>query len=61
MTEEQKISYEMSGFLTIPGALAGEELEGVREAADKAEALWRDGFVAARRAVAGFRPDSGSD
>jgi hypothetical protein len=42
MTDEQRILFETNGFLTIPQALSPEELTGVRTAADKAEALWRE-------------------
>lgn len=41
MTEEQRILFETNGFLVVRGALAGEELAGVQEAAARAEATWR--------------------
>jgi Phytanoyl-CoA dioxygenase (PhyH) len=41
MTPTQRIQYESNGFLTIEGALSEQELTTVREAAARAEALWR--------------------
>lgn len=41
MTDEQRFFYETNGYLVIPEALSPEELERVRSAADRAEALWR--------------------
>jgi hypothetical protein len=41
MTVAQRVSYETNGFLVIPNALTPEELAATREAADRAEALWR--------------------
>lgn len=41
MTDAQRISFESNGFLVIPDALSPEELERVRDAADRAEATWR--------------------
>ncbi|MDX1935453.1 MAG: phytanoyl-CoA dioxygenase family protein [Capsulimonadales bacterium] len=41
LTDEQRILFETNGFLTIRQALSPEELAAVREAADRAEALWR--------------------
>ncbi|GAB4454912.1 MAG: hypothetical protein OHK0029_10180 [Armatimonadaceae bacterium] len=41
MTEEQRILFETNGFLVVRQALSPDELAGVREAADNAEALWR--------------------
>lgn len=41
MTEEQRNQFETNGFLTVPGALSPAELADVRDAADKAEAVWR--------------------
>ena len=41
MTAEQRLFYEANGYLVIPNALSPEELTTVREAADRAEALWR--------------------
>jgi phytanoyl-CoA hydroxylase len=41
MTDEQRISYETNGYLVIPGALSSTELAAVREAAARAEAIWR--------------------
>lgn len=41
MTETQKVHWEANGFLTIPDALQGDELQNVQEAADEVEARWR--------------------
>lgn len=41
MTDEQRILLETNGFLVVRGALSPAELVGVRDAANKAEALWR--------------------
>src|SRR3954452_24950952 len=41
MTDRQRIEFEANGFLTIPGALSADELAGVRQAANDAEARWR--------------------
>ncbi len=41
MTDEQRILFEANGFLTIPNAVVGAELERVQRAAESAEALWR--------------------
>ena len=41
MTDAQRILFETNGFLRVPGALSGAELDGVRAAADAAEARWR--------------------
>lgn len=41
LTEEQRLFFETNGYLVIPNALSPEELQRVREAADRAEALWR--------------------
>jgi len=41
MTDAQRLSFETNGYLVIPGALAPEELARVREAANRAEAVWR--------------------
>jgi hypothetical protein len=41
MNHEQRTRFETNGFLVIPGALSPDELSGVREAADAAEARWR--------------------
>lgn len=41
MTDEQRLSYEANGFLVMPNALSPDELQTVRAAADRAEALWR--------------------
>ncbi len=40
MTDEQKITFEAQGFLTIPNALSSEELRNVREAAERAYRKW---------------------
>lgn len=42
MTEQQRLSYEANGFLVIPDALSPEALATVREAALRAEAVWRN-------------------
>jgi ectoine hydroxylase-related dioxygenase (phytanoyl-CoA dioxygenase family) len=41
LTDELRITFEANGFLVLRQALTQEELAGVREAADKAEAEWR--------------------
>ncbi len=41
MTDMQRLSYETNGFLVLPEALSAVELKAVREAADRAEAVWR--------------------
>lgn len=41
MTDEQRLFYETNGYVVIPEALAPDELARVRDAADRAEALWR--------------------
>ncbi|MBC7528085.1 MAG: phytanoyl-CoA dioxygenase family protein [Chthonomonadaceae bacterium] len=41
MTDEQRLFFEANGYLVIPNALSPEELETVREVADRAEAVWR--------------------
>lgn len=42
MDQTQRLAYEANGFLTLPQALSGAELDTVRAAADRAEARWRD-------------------
>lgn len=41
LTDVQRILFESQGFLTIPNALAADELEEVRAAAGRAEQKWR--------------------
>ncbi|HRK23091.1 MAG TPA: phytanoyl-CoA dioxygenase family protein [Fimbriimonadaceae bacterium] len=41
LSDAQRILFESQGFLTIPNALAAEELEEVRAAAGRAEQKWR--------------------
>lgn len=41
MTDEQRLFYETNGYLVIPNALQGDELDRVLAAADRAEAVWR--------------------
>lgn len=41
LSEVQRLFYEANGYLVIPEALAPEELQTVRAAADRAEARWR--------------------
>lgn len=41
LTDAQRLFYEANGYLVIPQALAPEELNIVRAAADRAEARWR--------------------
>lgn len=41
MTDQQRLFFETNGYLVIPGALSPEELARVREAAGRAERLWR--------------------
>ena len=41
LSESQRLFYEANGYLVIPKALAPEELQAVRAAADRAEARWR--------------------
>jgi ectoine hydroxylase-related dioxygenase (phytanoyl-CoA dioxygenase family) len=42
LTDEQRIAFEADGFLVIPDALSGSELERVRSAAARAEQRWRE-------------------
>ncbi|MFZ4508136.1 MAG: phytanoyl-CoA dioxygenase family protein [Fimbriimonas sp.] len=42
LTDEQRVLFESNGFLILPDALSPEELEKVRQAADRAEAAWRE-------------------
>jgi ectoine hydroxylase-related dioxygenase (phytanoyl-CoA dioxygenase family) len=41
LTDEQQITFEANGFLVVRQALGPEELAGVQDAAEKAEATWR--------------------
>jgi ectoine hydroxylase-related dioxygenase (phytanoyl-CoA dioxygenase family) len=41
MTDEQKLFFEANGYLVFPNALTPDHLKRVREAADRAEAVWR--------------------
>jgi len=41
MTEAQRLFYEANGYLVLPQTLAGAELTAIRDAADRAEAVWR--------------------
>ena len=41
MTDAQRLFFEANGYLVIPNALDAEELATVRNAADRAEAVWR--------------------
>jgi phytanoyl-CoA hydroxylase len=41
LTDAQRLSFETNGFLVIPDALSTAELERVRAAAARAEAVWR--------------------
>jgi hypothetical protein len=41
LTDAQRLFFETNGYLVLPGALAPDELARVREAADRAEAVWR--------------------
>jgi phytanoyl-CoA hydroxylase len=41
MTDEQRLFFETNGYLVIPNALDTDELARVRDAAERAEAIWR--------------------
>jgi phytanoyl-CoA hydroxylase len=41
ISEEQRLFVESNGYLVVEGALSPDELEGLRSAADRAEAAWR--------------------
>lgn len=41
LTDEQRLFAETNGYLVVPNALTSDELEDLREAADRAEAKWR--------------------
>src|SRR5689334_8811914 len=41
MNDEQRLFFEANGYLVIPNALSPDELGQVREAAERAEAVWR--------------------
>jgi ectoine hydroxylase-related dioxygenase (phytanoyl-CoA dioxygenase family) len=41
ISEEQRLFAETNGYLVVEGALSPDELEGLRSAADRAEAAWR--------------------
>lgn len=41
LSDEQRLFFETHGYLMVPGALAPDELERVRRAADEAEDRWR--------------------
>ncbi len=41
MDADQRLFFETNGYLRLPGALTGTELDRVRTAADRAETAWR--------------------
>jgi phytanoyl-CoA hydroxylase len=41
LTEEQQLFAEANGYLVVPNALTEAELARIRDAADRAEAMWR--------------------
>ena len=41
MTDQQRITFETNGFLTIENALSADELARIRTAADRVEQTWR--------------------
>src|SRR5262245_998050 len=41
LTDEQRLFAETNGYVVVPNALSAEELETLREAADRAESRWR--------------------
>ena len=42
MSDAQRLFLETNGYLVITNALSPDELARVRDAADRAEAVWRD-------------------
>ena len=53
MSDAQRLSFEANGYLVIPNALSTAELADIREAADRAEAIWRSDTT-----LPGIRRDS---